>query len=86
MASTESTTEPVWVQRAGRLATRVVQFVFLPLFLVGTLVSLLTDSWPGNEPNAATLALGLALIASLVVALTAGLVWLVGRFVVARAD
>lgn len=70
--------ELAWTTSAGRLATRIVQFVFAPLFLGGFLVRVASDSWPA-QPTAASLAYGSVLIASIVVAVVLGAVGFIGR-------
>lgn len=77
--ATEPHVDPVWATTAGRVAYRTVLFVFVPLFVAGSVGSLLVDGWPSDEPTGTTLVFTVALMASVAVTLLAGAVWLVGR-------
>lgn len=79
MTNPDAQVEPAWVGVAGRIAGRTVLFAFIPLFVVGNIISLVSDSWPSVEPTGSTLVFTVALMASVAVALVAGVAWLFGR-------
>ncbi len=79
MTDSDAHAEPAWVGHAGRVANGTVLFVFLPLFVVGNIMSLVSENWPSDEPTGSTLVFSIALMASVAVALLSGTAWLFGR-------